>query len=157
MAGFSACHKKMHQVPFEMTYYKTGQIDSQSLFDTTRMNTMKIYYYKNGHIAAILHYKGHSDTLDGEQLYFTPNETLEQKLLIANGVRTGNAYYFYEDGNLSASRLFRDNHEVWFGVDYWDNSDNLMKSSLHFNDSGQIYYKKNFDSTGRFINDEGKP
>lgn len=32
----------------------------------------------------------------------------------------------------------------------------ITKSSIYFNDSGHIYYKKDFDKNGNLINEEGK-
>ncbi len=68
----------------------------------------------------------------------------------------GSAYYYYDTtGAIKNFRYFRDGRQVLFGVDYWDDSIGVIKSSLHFNNSGEIYYKKNFNEVGEVVSEEG--
>jgi antitoxin component YwqK of YwqJK toxin-antitoxin module len=117
---------------------------------------VEITFYENGEIKEIHRYND-KGMLDGEQMWFFPSGVLDRKIQIRNAVGNGNAYYFYDtSGTLSGHRYLRNDKEVFHGADYWEDSIGITKSSLYFNDSGIIYYKKNFDKLGHLINDETK-
>jgi antitoxin component YwqK of YwqJK toxin-antitoxin module len=113
---------------------------------------MEINYYHSGSIASIKSYiKG---KMDGEQLWFYDNGFVEQKRVFKDGIPDGPWYVYYPSGAIKNFRYTINNKDV-AGVDYWEDTIGIIKSSLHFNDSGQIFYKKNFDQFGNFIDEEG--
>ena len=72
-----------------------------------------------------------------------------------DGKSEGNAYYFYDTtGALKNFRFFKNGKE-YDGLDFWNDSLCQIKSILYFNDSGQLYYKRNFDKSGMFSGEEG--
>jgi hypothetical protein len=133
-------------------YNERGLFKSETFFNVGGLLRKEINFNENGTIKSIFNYK--NEKLNGEQLWFYDNGKVDQKILFINNRREGDAYFFYRDGILKNFRIFKNGKEVLFGADYWDDSLNLIKSSLHFNDSSEIVYKKNFDSKGNFLNDE---
>ena len=116
--------------------------------------TFLLEFYNNGNLKSLNRYtiKGERD---GESLSFYENGVLNTKIKISEGIVSGNAYYFFEHhGALKSDRYFRNNKQVFYGADYWGDSMGTMKSSLHLNDSGEIFLKKNYDKNGKFINQE---
>lgn len=134
-------------------YYSNGHIMSECQIEKEKKEGFEINYYINGKVKSVLNY--FNDKLDGEQFYYYENGFLREKEIMKQGVANGNAYYFYKNGAIKALRYFNNGREVIYGEDYWNDSVPTIKSILHFNDSGQIYYKKNFDSLGVFFNEEG--
>lgn len=119
-------------------------------------DTIVCSFYENGNIKEI-HRFNRKGQYVGEQLFFYPDGTLDRKIRLKNGIADGNAYYFYDtSGTLNGHRYFRNDKEVFHGTDYWEDSIGIIQSSLYFNDSGQVYYKKNYDKNGNLISEEGK-
>ncbi|MDQ6756812.1 MAG: hypothetical protein M3004_07745 [Bacteroidota bacterium] len=137
-----------------LNYYENGNV--KKLVVITNTEKIEYSFYENGQIQTIRRFNSNG-LLSGEQLWFYPNGMLDQKMLYLNNKKDGNGYFFYDTtGALKHFRFFRNGKETLFGSDYWGDSMDLMKSSLHFNDSGQIFYKKNFDKNGKFVSEEGK-
>ena len=118
--------------------------------------TTLFLFYKNGEIKEIQRYNDKGQ-LSGEQLWFDSNGILEKKIPLLNGKAEGNGYFFYDStGTLSGQRYYRNDNPVFHGTTYWEDSLPIIQSILYINDSGNIYYKKDFDKNGNFINEEGK-
>lgn len=137
-------------------YYKNGNVKEVHTTDLNNADIeIIICFYETGEIKQILR-KNKEGKLHGEQLWFYKTGVLDRKILIANHEINGNAYYFYkENGALKSDRYFKNDTQVSYGADYWGDSLGTIKSSLHFNDNGEIYYKKNFDINGKLISEEG--
>lgn len=136
-------------------YSTNGKLKTIIITPPNSNHRIEYNFFENGKLKSV--HKYIDKLYDGEQLWFFSDGNLDRKIQFNNGKANGKAYYFYDSsGSLIHSRYFRDNREVLYGADYWDNDSlNIMKSSLHFNDSGQIYYKKNFDKDGKFLSEEG--
>lgn len=137
--------------PFDLSYYENGKIKKEVIY-ITNLKRKEINFFQNGEIKSILTFN--DSLLEGEQFWFFENGRLNQKINFSDNIKNDNAYFFYTDGRLKNDRYFRNGKEVLFGSDYWDDSVLIIKSTLHFNDSGEIYLKKNFDQSGRFLNEE---
>lgn len=137
-------------------YYDNGTIKRMVInCKNSDIEKTEYYFYENGEIKSIqrLNKKG---LFEGEQLWFYPTGRLDKKIIFSNHKKQGNAYFFYDTtGALKNFRFYQNGNESLYGVDYWGDSMDIMKASLHFNDSGQIFYKKNFDERGNFISEEG--
>jgi antitoxin component YwqK of YwqJK toxin-antitoxin module len=138
-------------------YYNSGTIKELVISDKKMPGIEIVYsFYETGGIKEIHRYN-EKKQLHGEQFWFFDNGILEKKMPIYEDKAKGNAYYFYpNNGALKNDRYFRNDKQVFYGADYWGDSMGTMKASLHFNDNGEVYYKKNFDENGKFINEEGK-
>ena len=138
-------------------YYNNGNLKEMIISGNDLDKINKVYtFYETGGIKE-LHRLNDKKQFYGEQLWFFENGRLDRKISVYNNIASGNAYYFYDsNGALKNFRFFKNDKEVLYGGDYWGDSMDLMKASLHFNDSGQVFYKKNFDKNGKFISEEGK-
>lgn len=114
----------------------------------------KIEYYKNGTIKSLLRYE--DSKLNGECTWFYPNGMLDQKMIYKNGKANGNSHYFYPSGALKSHRYWRDDKMVGFVADYWDDTVGIIKSSLFFDNNGNLIYKKDFDPHGNIVNEQGR-
>ena len=148
-----SCKQKSSQI----NYYNGNQIKDVTIYNRDSSQLKIVYsFYENGEPKEIHRYNK-KDKFTGEQLWFYPSGVLNRKIFIQNGEANGNGYYFYDStGTLSAHRYFRNDKEVFHGAEYWNDTIGITKSSIYFNDSGEIYYKKNFDENGNLINEEGK-
>ncbi len=135
-------------------YYPNGKIKIEWVEVNEKKNGYEFSYYENGNLKTVFFYK--DDVKVGEQLWFHENGFLSKKIILINDTANGMAYYFYPSGNLKADRFYRNDKVIGIGADYWDRSYGVIKSSLHFNDSGQIFYKKYFDSSGKYVGEEGR-
>ncbi|MEO8962192.1 MAG: hypothetical protein ABI325_09935 [Ginsengibacter sp.] len=150
---FTSCGS--HETNDKRQYYSNGEIKSGYLPNGAQKNTLEILYYKNGNLKSITNYI--NSLKEGEQLnFYESNGKLESKVTFKNDSANGVAYWFYKSGSMKALRYYVNDKECYFGIDYWDDPAGIFKSSLHFDDKGHLYYKKNFDSTGLFVNEEGK-
>ncbi len=138
-------------------YHKNGKIAEMTIFLNTNNGEKILYsFYENGQLKEVKNLKD-NDTLSGERLWFYPSGILSKNIQFKEGLANGNAYFFYDtSGALKSFRYYRNDKEVLFGSDFWGDSVDVMKSSLHFNDSGHIYYKKNFNRNGELVDEEGK-
>lgn len=134
-------------------FYPDGALKSE-IFKISDTYQLKISFFENGTVSNLFRLK--NGKMDGEQVWFLKNGTIDQKVLYSNGVKNGNAYFFYPSGTLRNTRFFKDGKENLFGADYWDDTLNIIKSSLHFNEKGEVFYKKNFDKNGNLLNEEGR-
>ncbi|MEI6950340.1 hypothetical protein V9K67_24375 [Paraflavisolibacter sp. H34] len=147
------CGRSKQGIHIENTYFEKGGIKSRTTYLDDHMDGVQVNYYYSGGVSSVLNYlKGR---MDGEQVYFYDNGFVEQKFTIKNGVKNGFWYYYYPSGAMKSSRYCINDKEVLYGADYWDDTLNLIKASLHFNDRGLIYLKKNFDVNGNYLNQEG--
>ncbi|MEP6675847.1 MAG: hypothetical protein ABJA78_11850 [Ferruginibacter sp.] len=152
--GINSCSNDKNK----RVYYPNGIIKTLTIVNTeSNMQKIEYDFFEDGELKEIKRYNN-DHVLDGEQLSFFDNGKLEQKLQFKKGKANGCGYYFYNlNGTLKNTRYFRNDKQVLYGADYWGNdSMNIIKATLHFNDSGHIYYKKNFSENGQFINEEGK-
>jgi antitoxin component YwqK of YwqJK toxin-antitoxin module len=113
---------------------------------------IKYGYYPNNRVKFIKRYK--NDMLDGQAQWFYLDGMVETMVSFKDGKELGNAYYFYPSGTLKSFRYWRDGKMVGYLADYYDDTLGTIKSVLYFQD-GQLTYKKNFDSLGKFISQEG--
>ncbi len=153
----SSCSAKQN---IKYKYTSDGKLTEIIIPENYQIENSKsiIYkFYDNGNIKSIQRMNKDSQLTD-ENLWFYNSGHLSKKIPFNNyGVAKGNAYFFYDStGAIKNHRFYRNGKEVLLGGDYWNDSFGTLKSSLHFNDSGIIYYKKNFDKNGNFINEEGK-
>lgn len=116
--------------------------------------TKKIFYYPDGKIQTIKYFK--DSLLSGQSFWFYPNGTMMQIATYVQGKANGLAYFFYESGALQSCRIYSEDKLVGYTVNYFDKSVDLKKSIFLFNDSGQLYYKKEFDTLGNVIREEGR-
>ncbi|MDP4283681.1 MAG: hypothetical protein Q8891_04620 [Bacteroidota bacterium] len=151
---FFSCREKY---PKKADYLNSKVIEKEVRSeDGSILYTLQVSFYKDGEIKEIKRYKDNG-LGTGEHLWFFPNGKLDKKIPFKNGLAQGNGYYFYDStGTFSAHRYFRNDIPVYQGEEYWEDSIGMIKSILYINDSGKIYYKKNFDKNGNFINEEGK-
>jgi antitoxin component YwqK of YwqJK toxin-antitoxin module len=149
-----ACKQSDNGIQIKNEYYKDGHLKSQTTLLDNQKDGVQVNFYYSGGVKSVLNYlKG---KLDGEQVFFYDNGFVEQKFIIKNGLKNGFWYYYYSSGAMKSSRYCKNGMEVLYCADYWNDTLNLLKSSLHFNDSGQIYFKRNYDVNGNFTNQEGK-
>ena len=140
---------------FKIEYYPNGNIQKIYSLENDKKNGKEILYYENGNIKSITNF---IDNLkDGEQLNFYENNgLLKTKLLLKkDNIPNGVAYWFYESGALKASRNYVNGRPYDVGFDYWDYGFVINKSLERFNDNGKVYYKLNFDSSGKPTTSEG--
>jgi len=114
---------------------------------------IQISKYASGNIEFLKKYE--NKKLHGESVWFYPDGTLEAKVSYKNGTEDGHAYYFYRSGALKSHRYWKDGHMEGFLVDYWDGHYGILQATLYYNQNGELIYKKTFDSTGKFISEEG--
>jgi len=125
------------------------------LFSCDQENeTVKTEYYSTKEVKFIKHYK--DKLLDGEAIWFYQSGSIKEKTLFRKGKAEGHTYSFYPNGRLESYRYFTDDKEVGIGLDYYNHYRTRVKFMLYFNNSGHIYYKRNFDENGKFLSDEGK-
>lgn len=148
----ASCQANKTNQSFVFDYYENGLIKSQSNFSNGKENGFRISYYDNGGIKSVLHF--YNGLQDGEQVFFYPNGFVKEKFISKNDQKNGFWYFYYPSGAMKNSRYCMNGMEVYLGADYWDDTLNLIKSTLHFNDRGQVFQKKNFDIDGHFVNDE---
>lgn len=94
-----------------------------------------------------------------DQLLLFNEETGTIKAKLKNDKKSfktfGRAYYFYENsGNLSSDYGYDEGIRVGSARSYHDSTDRI-KSIMLYNDSGNLYYRKNFDKYGNHLNTEG--
>jgi len=139
----------------QIKYYPNGNIQEIKNKSNDSFFYMIYTFYENGQIKEIHRYNKENQ-YEGEQSWFYTSGILDRKVPLFNGNANGSAYYFYDtSGSLKSLRYFRNNLQVFLGSDYWGDSLGGIKSIYRFNDSGNIYYKKNFDTHGNFLNEEG--
>lgn len=135
-------------------YYDNDQI--KELKVTSVDGKISTYtFYINGALESINRFdKQYSKS--GEQLLFYQSGILNRKVSFLKDEINGSAYYYYDTtGAVKHFRYFKDGKQILFGVDYWNDSIGVIKSSLHFNNNGEVFYKKNFNRTGEVIGEEG--
>lgn len=112
----------------------------------------KLEYFPSGEIKSIKHYK--AKVLDGESVWFYKSGIVKEINFFKNGKGEGYFFYYYQSGCMSGYNFYRDNIPR-YGLDYHDEPQLIIKSILQYNNEGQIFYKKNFDDHGNFLNVEG--
>ena len=124
------------------------------IFSCTPDNSnIKYGYHSNKEIRFIKRYK--NNLLEGQSQWFYEDGTIEQTVRFNEGKESGSAYYFHEDGTLKSCRHWRGGKMVGYATDYYDDTLEIIKSILLFNSDGHLVYKKNFDTTGHLIGEEG--
>lgn len=141
----------------ETKYDSTNTFKKEILTDNkTRKNTVSYSFYENGEIKEIHKYDSNGKQ-SGEQLWFDSSGNLEKKISLINDKAEGNGYFFYpHTGTMAGQRFYRNDKMVFHGITYWEDSLPMIHSILYINDSGDIYYEKNFDINGNFIGEIGK-
>jgi uncharacterized protein len=117
-------------------------------------NGLKIFYYPNGKIQTIKYLQ--DSLLTGECFWFYPNGRLEKKITYDSNQANGPVYFFYESGNLKSSRFFNKDLHVGYTTNYFDDSIGLIQSIFIFNQKGKLIYRKEFDSSGQAVKEEGQ-
>lgn len=149
-----SCYNKGRE---NISYYDNGSIKNIVVgLKEDSLKKIEYEFYPDGELKKISRFD-RNGLINGEQLWFYSSGRLDRKLHYSNDELNGNAYFFYDTtGALKHFRFFQNSYEILFGVDYWGDSMDLIKSSLHFNRNGQLFYKKNFDENGELISEEGK-
>jgi antitoxin component YwqK of YwqJK toxin-antitoxin module len=119
-----------------------------------KKNTQKVDYYENEQVKTIKNYE--ENILTGPSFWFYPNGKLEQSVMFINGKAEGHAYIFYESGALKSRRIYKNGKIVGYSEDYFDHSIGFIKTAQFYNDSGQLYYRQVFDTSGAIIKEEGQ-
>ena len=146
------CSEKDKNLKIE--HFPNGQVSQISLIKNGVENGRRIEFDSTGNIKAIENIV--NGLKQGEQLNFHEvNGLLKSKLTFKNNLANGVAYWFYASGSLKASRNYINDKEWYLGFDYWDDSFVIVKSLLRFNEQGHVFYKGNFDSTGKPKSAEG--
>ncbi len=113
----------------------------------------KIFYYENGKVKAV---KGMVDNvLNGPSSWFYENGKLEQSIMYINGEAEGHTYHFYESGALKARTLMKGGKTVGYAETFYDHSVGMHQTIRVFNDSGNLIYIKQFDTSGKVIREDG--
>ena len=94
--------------------------------------------------------------LNGACYWFFSNGKLEQNVTYINGEAEGHAYFFYKSGALKSRRLYLNGKPVGYAENYFDHSTGIIHSIFKFNEDGRLVYKREFDSSGKVIKEEGK-
>jgi uncharacterized protein len=139
----------------KLEYYPNGNIKKIQTSMNNEKQSKEILFKENGNIQSITNY---ADSMKaGEQLnFFEEKGTLKSKLLFNQNKADGVAYWFYESGSLKSSRNYIEDNQSYLGFDYWDDSFVINKALVKFDRNGKLYYKMNFDSSGKPLNEEGK-
>ena len=137
----------------KIEYYSNGSIKKITSFQGNYRIRKEITFFENGNPKHIANFV--DSVLKGEQLRFYESSLLESKLLFKNNLPNGVAYWFYESGSLKASRFYIDGKQYDLGFDYWDNKFVINKALERFDIKGRVYFKINFDSSGRPTTQEG--
>jgi len=145
---FSCQNKNMSKIE----YYSDGSIKKISSFPIGDSKRIEMTFYENGNLETISHLA--NGNLEGEQINFYDSGRLASKFQFKNNLLNGVAYWFYKSGSLKASRFYIDGKQNDMGFDYWDYKFVINKALVRFED-GRVYYKLNFDSSGRPTNEEG--
>lgn len=137
----------------EIKYYPNGNIAKISASENNKRSGKEILFFDNRNIESITNYV--DGLKEGEQLNFNKiNGFLKSKLLFRHDRAEGVAYWYYESGSLRSSRNYINGKEWYVGFDYWDGKFVINKSLVRF-DNGRVYYKLNFDSSGKPTYSEG--
>lgn len=110
-------------------------------------------HFSDGSLKFIKRYK--NGIIDGQAQWFYPDGKVEQTVMFKNGEENGMAYYFYPSGALKHFRHWRNGRMNGYVADYYDDTAGIIKAVLIYNDNGNLLYRKDFDSLGRFISEEG--
>ena len=132
--------------------YSNGNYKNISMFDSNNSKRVVIEFFEDGKLRQISNYN--DSLLQGEQLNFYENGVLESKVFFKQNQLNGVAYKFYESGKLKSSRNYVDGKQNDLGFDYWDYKVVINKGLVRFK-NGVVYYKLNFDSSGRPTTQEG--
>jgi hypothetical protein len=133
-----------------VTYGNDGVVQKILYKNPLGKDSLSIFF-KDGHVEYI---QSNNQSV-GQTIWFHPGGKVEQIFSYRDGNKNGHFYSFYESGALKEHRFLRNNREILYGADYYDDSISVIKQSLHFNNDGNLFYKKKFDSTGRFLREEG--
>ena len=133
-----------------VTYGNDGVVQKILYKNPLGKDSLSIFF-KDGHVE----YIQSNNQSGGQTIWFHPGGKVEQIFSYRDGNKNGHFYSFYESGALKEHRFLRNNREILYGADYYDDSISVIRRSLHFNSNGNLFYKKEFDSTGRFLREEG--
>lgn len=146
------CNKTTEEVK-DWSYELDGNNKIQTTTSLITDNEIvRCFYFPSGHLKAIARYK--NNKINGEQYYFFPNGKLKRKENFRDGIQWGKAYYYYESGVIQYERNWEDGIKVGYCQDYYDISGRIQAINL-YNDAGQLFYKKTFDSEGHLLAEEG--
>lgn len=120
---------------------------------TKKGESIALQYYDNGKVKSIKAYK--NGILNGESTLYYENGNLKSKIIYKNGLENGHAYYFFSSGALESHRFWVQGKMTGYVADYWDGEASIIKNVLLFNSNGDLIYKKEYDSLGNFIKEEG--
>lgn len=139
--------------PFEEEYYSNGHLKGLALPRSD--GAVQIFSFDTlGNCTDLLTSKNRQ--MEGEQLWFYPNGFLKQKTGYKEGKPDGFLYQYYSSGAIKSSRFSRNGIEKEFGLEYYDTHIGITKATVYINDSGMIYFKQNFDSSGNLLSEEGQ-
>ena len=150
---FSRCQSHSNiEKGFENEYHSNGRLKAIAIARSDGA-TQVLSFDTIGNCTHLL--TSTNNQMEGEQLWFYPNGFLEQKTNYKNGKPDGFLYQYYSSGAVKKVRILKNGYEYDLGIDYFNMHTPVVKSSLYFNDNGEIYFKQNFDSLGNLIDEEG--
>ena len=120
----------------------------------TKNNGQILDYYSNGKIKSIKHYSNTS--LDGTCFWFYSSGKPEKILTFINGEAEGHEYFFYESSALQSRRIYKNDKPVGYTENYFDHSISMLQSVFIFNDSGNLIYRRIYDTIGKVMKEEGQ-
>lgn len=144
---FSCKNKKN----FDLQYYSNGCIKNLTLVQKEKKSILS--FDSLGNCIKITQFV--NDKLQGEQSTFY-NKKLVEKTDFLMGKENGHYYDFYSStGAIKSHRYMVNGIEYGLGTEYYNLPNEVIKNSFYFNDSGKIYLKQYYDSSGKLLREEG--
>jgi antitoxin component YwqK of YwqJK toxin-antitoxin module len=150
----ASCNIQQGNIPSNVKFSrsKDGSIKTLKIIQNNKEVIFR--FDKLGNCEQIEQYKNH--LRDGEQLSFF-HGALIQKAWYSLNLPNGYLFDFYSNsGALKSYRQLSFGKERDLGLEYYNAGVPVIKSSLYFNNNGEIYFKQNFDSMSNFVSEEGK-
>jgi hypothetical protein len=97
------------------------------------------------------------DTLTGKKLSYWPNGQIKLIHHFENGKLNGEFLGYYENGNIARRSHFYNNIIRGLALKFFEHADGLVETETYYLDvkgKQYMYYQKEFDDTGRVINQE---
>jgi uncharacterized protein len=118
---------------FWKTYYPNGELKSEGFRKNFLLDSAWKFYREDGNIESIINYN--LGKQNGLELRFSTQGNLIEKYLIEDGNKKGDAFYYYESGELYKQVPFEDNKEQGKGLEFA--KDGRIITFLNY-DSGYI-------------------
>lgn len=96
-----------------------------------------------------------NDTLNGDRLYIYPSGKFWGFEKFSKGVKHGDSYFFYESGNMKSHWVYHEGKPDGHCYNYGDSYIGYPMEFLVYGGNGQLVFRRNHDSTGKVISEEG--